>query len=133
MFVKYKDLCLSDPEINKCEIINENTDNKNIIKLVDYSFYYNFVSNKDPEDNNEYLCIYKTELKNALCTDNKDNLKRDIFDIFDTNKNGSVSRKELKEVFDSIGIFDEEINKIIKLLDFNGDNDIFFPEFMISS
>ncbi|RNA20015.1 Calmodulin [Brachionus plicatilis] len=57
---------------------------------------------------------------------------REAFDIFDRDKSGSISVKEMERVFKSLGIqaSREEIRLVVKEMDIDGDGEISFEEFV---
>ena len=55
---------------------------------------------------------------------------RDAFNLFDTDKNGKISKKEIKKVL-KMGIDSKELDEIMAKHDMNKDGEIDFKEFMI--
>jgi Ca2+-binding EF-hand superfamily protein len=58
--------------------------------------------------------------------------KRVIFEMFDEDKNGTVSMKELQSAFNKlfgVTIKEEDFNEILKEFDGNSDNGLDFDEF----
>ena len=53
------------------------------------------------------------------------------FDVFDTDKDGKISEKDLKKVMDSLGesLSDDEIKELFKMSDMDKDGYINFSEF----
>jgi len=56
---------------------------------------------------------------------------KEIFDVFDLNKDGGIDKDELKHIMTSIGenVQDEDIDDMIKEADEDGDDAINFEEF----
>eukprot|EP01098_Paradermamoeba_levis_P004304 TRINITY_DN184_c0_g3_i1.p1 TRINITY_DN184_c0_g3~~TRINITY_DN184_c0_g3_i1.p1 ORF type:complete len:215 (+),score=69.50 TRINITY_DN184_c0_g3_i1:209-853(+) len=56
---------------------------------------------------------------------------RQIFEVFDKDRNGAISSHELKEVMLSLGenFTEEEVDQMIKVADLDGDGQINFQEF----
>ena len=57
---------------------------------------------------------------------------RDSFAMYDTDRNGSISTVELREVFINLGekVTNEEIDQIIKVVDTDGNKAIDYEEFV---
>mmetsp|Transcript_924 Transcript_924/g.1194 ORF Transcript_924/g.1194 Transcript_924/m.1194 type:complete len:128 (+) Transcript_924:2-385(+) len=56
---------------------------------------------------------------------------REAFDVFDTDKNGSISRSELKGLMVKLGqnLSDAELDAMMTMVDSDGDGEISFEEF----
>lgn len=66
-------------------------------------------------------------------THHNDSRLGELFNIFDRNKNGSVSPEELKMVMETISgraLTDEKVQHIIKSADINSDGQIDIKEFI---
>ena len=55
---------------------------------------------------------------------------RDAFNLFDTDKNGKISKKEIERVL-KMGVDAKEIDAIMAKHDTNKDGEIDFKEFMV--
>ena len=54
----------------------------------------------------------------------------DVFKILDKDKNGKISKNELKKALNNEDIDEEELNQFIKKFDLNGDGEIDYVEFI---
>ena len=56
----------------------------------------------------------------------------DMFKLFDTNQNGTISKEELKEAMKKLGerLSESEVDALIKEHDTNGDGVIDYKEFV---
>ena len=54
----------------------------------------------------------------------------DVFKILDKDKNGKISKNELKKALNEEDIDEEELNQFIKKFDLNGDGEIDYVEFI---
>ena len=68
--------------------------------------------------------------KAQLTQEQKDEFKQ-AFELFDTNNNGRISRKELKKIMEGLGQYPTqvEIDELIKEVDADGDGLIDYAEF----
>ena len=57
---------------------------------------------------------------------------RKAFDVMDENKDGTVSKEELKQLLSGMGeeVSDDVINEMISIADENGDGKVDFEEFV---
>ena len=57
---------------------------------------------------------------------------RKAFDVMDENKDGTVSKEELKQLLSGMGeeVTDDVINEMISIADENGDGKVDFEEFV---
>ena len=96
---------------------------------------------KPSEQNNQIVVIFQKRVKwsglagkltgVSATTQQKKELKR-AFDKIDTNKDGSVSREELRGILKGLGeaFSDQAVDDMIKKADINGDGKIQFEEFL---
>ncbi|XP_015171352.1 PREDICTED: neo-calmodulin-like isoform X6 [Polistes dominula] len=77
---------------------------------------------------NEFLQMMSKKMKGA---DGKDEL-REAFRVFDKNKDGLISSKELRHVMTNLGekLSEEEVDDMIKEADLDGDGMVNYEEFV---
>ena len=82
----------------------------------------------DNSGNIEYTEFISASIeKNVYMNEEK---LRDAFNLFDTDKNGKISKKEINKVL-KMGIDSKELDEIMAKHDMNKDGEIDFKEFMI--
>ncbi|KAK1348255.1 putative EF-hand domain-containing calmodulin [Hamiltosporidium tvaerminnensis] len=75
--------------------------------------------------------LFETIMTNFLKECESVNVVEEVFNIFDKDGNGIISRNELKETFIYLGIkkTDKEIDKMVEIADINKDGGISLEEF----
>lgn len=84
-------------------------------------------------DTNNSQKIEYTEFISAAIENNeflKEEKLYDVFKILDKDKNGKISKSELKKALNDEDIDEEELNKFIIKFDLNGDGEIDYDEFI---
>ena len=82
----------------------------------------------DNSGNIEYTEFISASIeKNVYMNEQK---LRDAFNLFDTDKNGKISKKEIERVL-KMGVDAKEIDAIMAKHDTNKDGEIDFKEFMV--
>ena len=81
----------------------------------------------DNSGNIEYTVISASIEKNVYMNEQK---LRDAFNLFDTDKNGKISKKEIERVL-KMGVDAKEIDEIMAKHDTNKDGEIDFKEFLV--
>ena len=72
----------------------------------------------------EYLTV-----NNIVNSDLNKKMLKEVFDFFDTTKNGTIDVEDLKLLFENIELEEEKINEMIKEFDSDTDQQITFAEF----
>ena len=78
-------------------------------------------------DFNEFLILMKSRIGER----DPEKELRDAFAVFDTDKSGSIDRKELKRLMKKLGqtLTEGELDAMMDEVDENGDGEISFEEF----
>jgi len=85
------------------------------------------INNDDARMDAEEVRMY-----NELTQDQKQDYK-EIFDIFDTDGGGKITNDEISNVMKSLGQnpTEEEVERMIVEIDYNGDGEVDFEEFLM--